>query len=131
MPVGPSYRVSCSPKRCADSGEYAAPDTGTGRVCGVSASSAPRITTVSTLSLSATASSSAQKVRQRIFGSTPCISTMSRAAHLIVVVRLIVDLDDRIGLPDRVQMLQGIAGRVTGVVPALERRHNDRVVQFR
>ena len=34
---------------------------------------------MSTLSLSVIASSSAQKVRQRMFGSTPCIRTMSRS----------------------------------------------------
>ena len=34
---------------------------------------------MSTFSLSAIASSSAQKVRHRMFGSTPCISTMSRS----------------------------------------------------
>ena len=37
------------------------------------------MTTVSTLSLSAIASSSAQNVRHRMLGSTPCISTMSRS----------------------------------------------------
>ena len=53
-----------------------------------------------------------------------------RAVHLIVVVGLVVDLDDRIGLPDGVQVLERIAGRVTRVIPALERSHDDRVVQF-
>ena len=122
-------------------------------------SSAPRMTTVSTLSLSAMASSSAQNVRHRMLGSMPCISTMSRsrarrpavrdphrrphqlagdavdlpdhrAVHLVVVVGLVVDLDDRLGLPDRVQVLQRVTGRVTGVVPALEGRDDDGVVQF-
>ena len=117
------------------------------------------MTTVSTLSLSAIASSSAQNVRHLIFGSTPCISTMSRsdarraavrdvhrrphqlAGHpvdlpdhrpidLVVVVGLVVDLDDRLGFPDRVEVLQRVAGRVARVVPALERRHDDRVVEF-
>ena len=37
------------------------------------------MTTVCTLSLSAIASSSAQNVRHRMFGSTPCINTMSRS----------------------------------------------------
>lgn len=34
---------------------------------------------MSTLSLSAMATNSAQKVRQRMFGSTPCIRTTSRS----------------------------------------------------
>ena len=34
---------------------------------------------MSTLSLSAMATNSAQNVRQRMFGSTPCINTMSRS----------------------------------------------------
>ena len=105
------------------------------------------------------ASSSAQKVRHRMLGSTPCISTMSRSrarraavrdphrrphqlpghavdladhrpVHLVVVVGLVVDLDDRLGLPDGVQVLERVAGRVTGVVPALERRDDDGVVEF-
>ncbi len=37
------------------------------------------MTTVSTCSLSAIASSSAQNVRHLMLGSTPCISTMSRS----------------------------------------------------
>ena len=53
-----------------------------------------------------------------------------RAIHLVVVVRLVVDLHDRVGLPDGVQVLERVAGRVAGVVPALKRRHDDRVVQF-
>ncbi len=48
-------------------------------MCGVSASNAPRMTTVSTSSFSAIPSSSAQNERHRMLGSTPCISTMSRS----------------------------------------------------
>ena len=54
--------------------------TGTGRVCGVSASSAPSVTTVVTPSCSMCSSSSAQNRRQRMFGSMPCMSTTSRLA---------------------------------------------------
>ena len=56
------------------------PLTGTGRVCGVSASSAPRVTTISTPSSRATPSSSWQNARQRMVGSMPCTSTTSRVA---------------------------------------------------
>ena len=54
-----------------------------------------------------------------------------RPIDLVVVVGLVVDLDDRLGLPDRVQVLERVAGRVAGVVPALERRHHDGVVRVR
>ena len=50
--------------------------------------------------------------------------------HLVVVVGLVVDLDDRLGLPDSIEVLQRVAGGVAGVIPALERRHHDGVVQF-
>ena len=55
------------------------PVTGTGRVCGESASSAPSVTIVSTPSSWAYARRSAQKPRQRMFGSIPCTRTRSRA----------------------------------------------------
>ena len=58
----------------------AVPETGTGRVCGVSASSAPRVTTSSAPSSSEAASSSAQNCRQRMFGSMPRSSMTSRNA---------------------------------------------------
>ena len=54
--------------------------TGTGRVWGVSASSAPRVTTVVTPRSSIWSSSSAQNLRHRMFGSMPCMSTTSRVA---------------------------------------------------
>ena len=53
-----------------------------------------------------------------------------RAIHLVVVVRLVIDLHDRIGFPDGLEVFQRIAGRVAGIVPSLERRHDDGVVQF-
>ena len=56
----------------------AVPLTWIGRVCGVSASSAPRVTTSSTPSSSAQASSSAQNWRHFMFGSIPRSSTTSR-----------------------------------------------------
>ena len=56
------------------------PLTGTGRVCGLSASSAPRVTTISTPRSRAAPSSSWVKVRQRIDGSMPWTRTTSRVA---------------------------------------------------
>ena len=53
--------------------------TGIGRVCGVSASSAPRVTTSSPPSSSQAASSSAQNCRQRMLGSMPRIRITSRS----------------------------------------------------
>ena len=47
MPVGPSYVDCSSLSRSTRSGSVAVPVTGIGRVCGVSASSAPRVTTSS------------------------------------------------------------------------------------
>ena len=52
--------------------------TGTGRVCGESASSAPSRITSSTFSSAKDATSSSQKPRQRMFGSMPCTRTRSR-----------------------------------------------------
>ena len=53
--------------------------TGVGRVCGVSASSAPRATTVCTSSSCRSAISSSQNPRQRMFGSMPRMRTTSRS----------------------------------------------------
>jgi hypothetical protein len=53
--------------------------TGVGRVCGVSASIAPRATTVETSSSCRIAMSSAQKPRQRMLGSMPRMRTTSRS----------------------------------------------------
>ncbi len=61
-------------------GSEAEPETGTGRVCGLSASSAPRVTTSSTCNDSAAASSSSQKPRHRMLGSRPRSSTTSLSA---------------------------------------------------
>ena len=52
--------------------------TGTGRVCGESASSAPTRMRSSTPSSVSPLISSSVNPRQRMFGSTPCTSTMSR-----------------------------------------------------
>lgn len=54
------------------------PLTGTGRLCGVSPSSAPRMTTSSTPSSCAKPSSSLQYERQRMLGSIPRTRTRSR-----------------------------------------------------
>ncbi len=78
IPVGPSYLLSSRSSVVARSPSEVTPLTGTGRVCGVSPSSAPRITTISTPSSCAKPSSSWQNERQRMLGSIPRISTMSR-----------------------------------------------------
>ena len=54
---------------------------GTGRECGTSASSAPRVTTICVPSASARSTISLQNERQRIEGSAPCSSTRSRGAR--------------------------------------------------
>ena len=54
------------------------PVTGTGRVCGESASSAPRVTTISTPSSWQTPRISSANGFQRMFGSMPRMSTTSR-----------------------------------------------------
>jgi hypothetical protein len=71
MPVGPSYRDRSRPSASIVSGSEAVPLTGTGRVCGLSASSAPSVMTSSTSSWAAIVTSSSQKPRQRMFGSRP------------------------------------------------------------
>jgi hypothetical protein len=58
--------------------------TGIGRVCGESASSAPRSTTISASSSVKASTSSAQKRRQRMFGSIPWTSITSRPAGFLV-----------------------------------------------
>ena len=78
MPVGPSYVAGSSFSRSSRSSSVAVPLTWIGRVCGVSASSAPSVTTSSTPRSSAQASSSAQNWRHRMFGSMPRNRTTSR-----------------------------------------------------
>lgn len=78
MPVGPSYLVSSRSMVRARSASDVTPLTGTGRVCGVSPSSAPRMTTSSTPSSCAKPSSSLQNERHRIDGSMPRTRTRSR-----------------------------------------------------
>jgi len=41
-----------------------------------------------------------------------------------------LDLDERFGFPDGVEVLESITGRVTGVIPAFERCDDDRVAQI-
>lgn len=78
MPVGPSYLVSSRSMVRARSGSDVTPLTGTGRVCGVSPSSAPSTTTISTPSSWANPRISLQNERQRIDGSMPRTRTRSR-----------------------------------------------------
>lgn len=78
MPVGPSYRVSSRSIVRARSASEVTPLTGTGRVCGVSPSNAPRMTTISTPSSWAKPRISLQNDRQRIDGSIPRTRTRSR-----------------------------------------------------
>ena len=79
MPVGPSY-VDGAESQFASSapGRRSMTETGTGRVCGVSASSAPsRCTRVALAERSAEAIS-VLNWRQRRFGSMPCTRIRSR-----------------------------------------------------
>ncbi len=78
MPVGPSYLVSSRSIRWARSASDVTPLTGTGRVCGVSPSRAPRTTTSSTPSSCAKPRISLQNERHRMDGSIPRTSTRSR-----------------------------------------------------
>ena len=136
------------------------PLTWIGRVCGVSASSAPRVTTSSTPSSSAQASSSAQNWRHFMFGSMPRSSTTSRCepggratytwveGHVIrrmpssvvdtdgtvdleVVELLGVDDRDHLGVPDLDEVVDHARGRSRCVVPALEGRHHHRLDEVR
>ncbi len=78
IPVGPSYVESSSPCRSPRSGSRVVTETGTGRVCGVSASNAPRQNTCwAPLERSAEVSR-LPNWRQRMFGSSPWTSTRSR-----------------------------------------------------
>ena len=151
MPVGPSYVDCSSLSRSTRSGSVAVPVTGIGRVCGVSASSAPRVTTSSPPRSSQAASSSAQNWRQRMLGSMPRIRITSRsqargrgdrdpgggpgdppvavvvgadhrAVDLEVVELLGVDGPDDVGVPHVHEVVDDRGGGVRGVVPALEGR---------
>ena len=84
--------------------------TGTGRVCGASASSAPSSTAVSTPSSSMIPTMSWQKDRQRMFGSMPWISTTSRSepGSLASDIRVVGQLMRRV-LPST----SSTVGRVT------------------
>ncbi len=78
IPVGPLYSTGSTCRSAASSGSEAAAATGTGRVCGESASSAPSSTTVCTPRSVKDCTSSAAKPRQRMLGSMPCTRTTSR-----------------------------------------------------
>ena len=82
MPVGPSYMLRTAPYRSRTTGSALDNPTGSGRVCGASASRAPRHTSRVASAESAKASSSAQKPRQRIDGSMPStrITSWSRSS---------------------------------------------------
>ena len=158
MPVGPSYVDCSSLSRSTRSGSVAVPVTGIGRVCGVSASRAPRVITSSPPRSSQAARISAQNCRQRMFGSMPrtritsrsrsggeaiasCVlgqvirrcpsssSPTSGPVHLEVVELLGVDRPDDPGVPDLDQVVDDGRGRVGGVVPALEGRDDHRFDQ--
>ncbi len=61
---------------------------GRGRVCGTSASSAPRVMKVETPTDWANSSSSMVKDRQRVDGSMPCTRMMSRSIPADVASRI-------------------------------------------
>ena len=161
MPVGPSYVDCSSLSRSTSSGSVAVPVTGIGRVCGVSASSAPRVTTSSAAELVAGGQQLGaelppphvgldaadqddvavqrrageaiaiwvlgQVIRRCPFSSTPTIGPVD----LEVVVVLGVDGADDPRVPHLHQVIDGGRGGVRGVVPALERRDDDRIHQVR
>ena len=78
MPVGPSYRDVCSPRRSASSGVGAEPTTGTGRVWATSARNAPSVSSRSAPSWRPTSTIEVANVRHRTFGSLPTKITTSR-----------------------------------------------------
>ena len=158
MPVGPSYVDCSSLSRSTSSGSVAVPVTGIGRVCGVSASSAPSVTTSSPPRSSHAASSSAQNWRQRMLGSMPRTRITSRSrsggeataiwvlgqvirrcpcsslptigpVDLEVVELLGVDRADDPGAPHLDQVVDDRRRGVGGVVPALEGGDDHRVHQ--
>ena len=61
---------------------------GTGRVWATSAISEPNVTTDSTPHASATSRTELQKVRQRVLGSVPLISSRSRSAPSAVAATI-------------------------------------------
>ena len=77
MPVGPSYRERCSSNRSISSGSLAVPMICTGRVCGTSASRAPRLIVIGARNRSAMPTTWAQNSRQRNAGSGPSTSRTS------------------------------------------------------
>ena len=160
MPVGPSYREVSRPYARAESASYAEPVTGVGRVCGVSASSAPerdddrhvelgedrdqlvaerRATACSarcprirttSRSLPGGRATEIRVVGHSIRRLTPPISDTVGPVDLEVVVVLGVERGQRLGVPDQLEMLERARRGVPGVVPALERDDHHRVVQL-
>ena len=149
---GPRSGSSRRSSAAAVAASLAVPLTGTGRVCGVSASSAPRVATRSISSAWAPSMSSSQKPRQRMLGSSPRSTTRSRLASgsratlrrvvghsmrrappsierharpvdLEVVVVVRVDHADRAGVEDLFEVLDRGRGSVGGVVPSFEGSH--------
>ena len=146
--------------RSTSSGSLAVPVTGIGRVCGVSASSAPSVTTTLAPRSSTQASSSAQNERHFMLGSMPRTRMTSRSrsggdadedlgagprqravaalvgadqrpVDLEVVVLVGVDRGDHAAVPDPDQVVHGRRGGVGGVVPPLEGGDDDGVHQVR
>src|SRR5665647_2912238 len=74
IPVGPSYVLASRPRASCRSGSSDVAVTGIGRLCGTSASRAPRVTTVVTPRRSAVSSTSEQNRRHRMDGSMPWTS---------------------------------------------------------
>ena len=159
MPVGPSYRDFSSPNRAADSWSYDVPVTWVARVCGVSDSSAPRLTTSRTSSARTTSSSSSQNAApshvgldashedevefcarrsaERHPGRRPGDSPAHaidqghrRPVDLEVVVLVRFEFGQRARAPEKLQMLDCVRRGISGVIPSLERGHEDRVAQF-
>ena len=133
--------------------------TGVGRVCGVSASSAPSATTICTSSSVRIAMSSSQNAAPaHVRLDAPDEDDVALAARrpgdrdargrpldppadpadqghrgpvdLEVVVVLGVERGQRSGVPDQLEVLDGPGRGVPGVVPALERDDHHRVVEL-
>ena len=80
MPTGPEYVDGCSDRRSDSVGSDDEPLTGTGRVCGVSASNAPNVTSSVTPARRARPTTVEQNARHLMFGSGARNSRTSRSA---------------------------------------------------
>ena len=160
MPVGPSYRDGSSPSSSISSSSVAAAVTGAGRVCGTSASSEPNVTTRSTpRSLRETEHELRERLPAEVrlgaeqddrvaagagdlrveepvlrpveLARHPVLERDVRTRRLEVVERLGVDLREPLAGP----VLREIARRerraLPAVVPAAERRDENRPAQLR